>query len=105
MSETTTNRTDRARPARPQAILTVLSRERLSPHTVRITAGGPGFDALRMNEFTDKYAKVLFVARGRGLTPPYALPPLGESPPPDQQPVTRTYTLRRADAERQQVVI
>ena len=59
MSETTTSRTDRARPARPQAVLTVLRRERLSPHTVRITAGGPGFDALRMNEFTDKYAKVL----------------------------------------------
>jgi len=49
MSETTTIRADRARPARPQAVLTVLGRERLSPHTVRITADGPGFDALRMN--------------------------------------------------------
>jgi NADPH-dependent ferric siderophore reductase len=105
MSESTTIPAGRVRPARPQAVLTVLGRERLSPHTVRITAGGPGFDALRMNEFTDKYAKILFVDPALGLTPPYDLAALRESLPADQRPVTRTYTLRRADAERQQVVI
>src|ERR1700759_4837358 len=105
MSESTTSLAGRVRPARPQAILTVLDRERLSPHTVRITAGGPGFDALRMNEFTDKYAKNIFVDPGLGLTPPYDLAALRESLQPDQQPVTRTYTLRRADAERPQVTI
>jgi NADPH-dependent ferric siderophore reductase len=105
MSESTTIPSGRVRPARPQAVLTVLGRERLSPHTVRITAGGPGFDALRMNEFTDKYAKILFVDPALGLTPPYDLAALRESLPADQRPVTRTYTLRRADAERQQVVI
>jgi NADPH-dependent ferric siderophore reductase len=108
MSETTTNRADRARPdrpARPQAVLSVLSREQLSPHTVRITAGGPGFDALRMNDFTDKYAKILFVDPGLGLTPPYDLAALRESLPPGRQPVTRTYTLRRADPEGQQLTI
>src|ERR1700722_17772453 len=105
MSESTTSLAGRVRPARPQAILTVLGRERLSPHTVRITAGGPGFDALRRNEFTDKYAKILFVGPALGLTPPYDRPALGKSLPDDQRPVTRTYTLRRADAERQQVVI
>lgn len=105
MSETTTNRADRARPARPQAVLAVRSREQLSPHTVRITAGGPGFEALRMNEFTDKYAKILFVDPALGLTPPYDLAALRESLPPGQQPVTRTYTLRRADAQRQELTI
>src|ERR1700733_14866678 len=105
MSETTTNRVDRARPARPQAVLAVLGRERLSPHTVRITAGGPGFGALRMNEFTDKYAKILFVDPALGLTPPYDLAALRESLPPAQQPVTRTYTLRRADPQRQELTI
>ncbi|HEY4701927.1 MAG TPA: siderophore-interacting protein, partial [Streptosporangiaceae bacterium] len=64
MSESTTSLAGRVRPARPQAVLTVLGQERLSPHTVRITAGGPGFDALRMNEFTDKYAKIIFVDPG-----------------------------------------
>jgi NADPH-dependent ferric siderophore reductase len=105
MSESTTTVAGRVRPARPQAVLAVVSRERLSPHTVRITAGGPGFDALRMNEFTDKYAKIIFVDPGLGLTPPYDLAALRESLAPGQQPVTRTYTLRRADPERQQVTI
>ena len=105
VSETTTSLAGRTRPARPQAVLTVLHRERLSPHTVRITAGGPGFDALRMNEFTDKYAKIIFVDPGIRLTPPYDLAALRESLPPDRQPVTRTYTLRRADVQRQQLAI
>jgi NADPH-dependent ferric siderophore reductase len=105
MSESTTSVAGRTRPARPQAVLTVLGRERLSPHTVRITAGGPGFDALRMNEFTDKYAKVIFADPGLGLTPPYDLAALRESLPPDRLPVTRTYTLRRADVQRQQLAI
>src|ERR1700691_2224451 len=105
MSETTTNRADRARPARPQAVLSVLRREQLSPHTVRITAGGPGFDELRMNDFTDKYAKILFVDPALGITPPYDLAALRESLPPGRQPVTRTYTLRRAAARRPQVEI
>ncbi|HEY1704833.1 MAG TPA: siderophore-interacting protein [Trebonia sp.] len=105
MSESTTNGAGRTRSARPQAVLTVERQEQLSPHTVRITAGGPGFDALRMNEFTDKYAKIIFADPSLGLTPPYDLAALRESLPPDQRPVTRTYTLRRADTERQQVVI
>ena len=105
MSETTINPAGRTRPARPQAVLAVQHREWLSPHTVRITAAGPGFEALRMNDFTDKYAKVLFVDPGLGLTPPYDLAALRESLPPAQQPVTRTYTLRRADPERQELTI
>jgi NADPH-dependent ferric siderophore reductase len=105
MSESTTSLAGRARPARPQAVLTVLCREWLSPHTVRITADGPGFDAVRLNEFTDKYAKLVFVDPSLGLTPPYDLAALRESLPPGRLPVTRTYTLRRADAERQQLAI
>jgi len=105
MSETMTGPAASARPARPQAVLTVSRREWVSPHTVRVTAGGPGFGALRMNEFTDKYAKIIFTDPGLGLTPPYDLAALRESLAPDQQPVTRTYTLRRADAARQELAI
>jgi NADPH-dependent ferric siderophore reductase len=105
MSESTTNVAGRGRPPRPQAVLAVRSREWLSPNTVRITADGPGFDALRMNEFTDKYAKIIFTDPSLGLVPPYDLAALRESLPPEQRPVTRTYTLRRVDQERQQVTI
>lgn len=105
MSETTINPAGRTRPARPQAVLAVQHREWLSPHTVRITAAGPGFEALRMNDFTDKYAKILFLDPSLGLTPPYDLTALRETLPSDQQPVTRTYTLRRADQERRELTI
>jgi NADPH-dependent ferric siderophore reductase len=105
MSESTTSLAGRTRPARPQAVLTVLHRQWISPHTVRITAGGTGFDALRMNEFTDKYAKLIFADPGLGLTPPYDLAALRESLPPDRRPVSRTYTLRQADVRRQQLAI
>jgi NADPH-dependent ferric siderophore reductase len=58
-----------------------------------------------MNEFTDKYAKILFVDPSLGLTPPYDVAALRESLPPEQHPVTRTYTLRRADPQAQQLAI
>jgi len=105
MSESTTSPAGRPRQARPQAVLTVLHRERIAPHTVRITAGGPGFGALRLSDFTDKYAKIIFADPALGLTPPYDLAALRDSLPPGRQPVTRTYTLRRADPRRQQVDI
>jgi NADPH-dependent ferric siderophore reductase len=105
MSESATGLARPARPARPQAVLTVQHREWLSPHTVRITAGGPGFEDLRMNEFTDQYAKLIFADPALGLTPPYDLAALRESLPPDRRPVTRTYTLRHADADRQELAI
>ncbi len=105
MSESTTNVAQHTRPARPQAVLAVLQREWLSQRMVRITAGGPGFDALRMNDFTDKYAKIIFADPSLRLTPPYDLAALRQSLPPSRQPVTRTYTLRRADVQRQQLAI
>jgi NADPH-dependent ferric siderophore reductase len=105
MSESTISPAGRARPARPQAVLTVLRREWLGEHLVRITAGGPGFSALRMNDFTDKYVKIIFADPSLGLTPPYDLAALRESLPPERQPVTRTYTLRWADEQRQQLAI
>jgi NADPH-dependent ferric siderophore reductase len=105
MSESAISPAGRARQARPQAVLTVLRREWLGEHMVRITAGGPGFGVLRMNDFTDKYAKIIFADPALALTPPYDLAALRESLPPDRQPVTRTYTLRWADVQRQQLAI
>ena len=69
------------RKPRPQAVLSVLERRQLNAHTVRVVAGGPGFADYRDNEFTDKYAKLLF----------------GD--------VRRTYTVRRADPGRQRLTI
>lgn len=75
------------RPPRPQIVLTVLDREWLTPHLVRITAGGTGFAEFSTNGYTDKYVKIRF------------------TDPADDRPVTRTYTVRKVDAERQTVAI
>ncbi len=104
MSQSTTVR-PAARPARPQAVLEVRRRERLSVHTVRLVVGGPGFAQFRDNEFTDKYAKIVFVAPDLGLEPPYDLAELRHTLAPELRPVTRTYTVRRVDADAQQVTI
>ncbi|HEY3686027.1 MAG TPA: siderophore-interacting protein [Streptosporangiaceae bacterium] len=97
--------TGKPRAPRPQAVLTVRESEWISPAMVRVTAGGPGFAEFRGNDFTDKYVKIIFVDPGLGLRPPYDLAALRETLPPERLPVTRTYTVRRVDADRQQLAI
>ncbi|MHA7191316.1 siderophore-interacting protein [Arthrobacter sp. MDT2-16] len=93
------------KPPRPQAVLTVLETHRLSPHLVRVVAGGPGFADLQECDATDKYAKLLFAKPGLGLVPPYDLAALKEELPADDRPVKRTYTIRWLDAASQRLAI
>lgn len=86
------------RPNRPQVVLEVLRSERLSPTLVRLRLGGDGFDAFQDNGFTDKYVKLTFVKAGLGLEPPYDMAALRESLPPEDRPVTRTYTVREVNS-------
>lgn len=58
--------------------------QRLSPQLVRITLGGAGFAQFDDRPETDKYVKLKFT-----------------TPEPEAHPVTRTYTVRRVDAEAQ----
>lgn len=92
------------RPARPQAVLHVLSVDRLSPNLVRIVAGGEGFDAFSDNTATDKYAKILFADPAHGLTPPYDLDRL-RAEEPEKLPTRRTYTIRAVDSTARTVTI
>ena len=88
------------RSARPTLDLVVVRTEQLSPHLVRIVAGGPGAGRFADNGFTDKYVKVAFpVALPGGAWPegPVDLAALKEQLPPEQWPVTRTYTVRAFD--------
>ncbi len=43
-----------ARPARQQAVLTVLETTEVSPHLVRLRLGGDTFDNIDSNDATDK---------------------------------------------------
>lgn len=92
------------RPDRPQAVLSVISAETVSPHLVRIVAGGEGFDAIRNNDSTDKYVKIMFADPAHGLTPPYDLAALRETAP-ETLPRNRTYTVREMDVAAKRVTI
>ncbi|CCH77907.1 conserved hypothetical protein [Nostocoides japonicum T1-X7] len=96
---------ERRRRERRQAVLTVLAREDLTPHLVRVVLGGPGFADLGENEHTDRYVKILFADPALGLEPPYDMEALRERLDPAQLPVTRTYTLRSVDPQAQTVTI
>lgn len=88
-----------ARPARAQAILTVLEATEVTPHLVRIRFGGDDtFDNITVNDATDKYVKLLFADSAHGLVPPYDLDELREQAP-EKLPSRRTYTVREIDVD------
>ena len=94
------------RPARaPRAahVMEVIRTERLSPHLVRVHLGGEGTRSLLAQAApdrlaaTDAYVKLMLPQPGSGAVPPFDLPALRETLPPDALPAVRTYTLRHAD--------
>ncbi|XAS64665.1 siderophore-interacting protein [Micrococcaceae bacterium Sec5.8] len=86
--------TSATRKVRPQTNLTVLRRDQLSPHMVRIIAGGPGFAGYMNNGFVDRYVKIVFPQPGISYPEPLDLWQIRETMPRDQWPYTRTYTVR-----------
>lgn len=93
----------RQRPKRPQIVLEVTERIQLTPHLVRIVAGGPGIAAVEENGKTDAYAKMIFADPSANLTPPYDMEVLREQLPQDQLPSIRTYSIRRFDLTNGQI--
>jgi NADPH-dependent ferric siderophore reductase len=106
-----TSATTTAAPAkkpRPTLDLVVARTERLTPHLVRVVAGGPGFDAFSDNGFTDKYVKISFptsLPGGEWPDGPVDIPALKETLPAEQWPVTRTYTVRWFNTEARELAI
>ncbi|TFC89732.1 siderophore-interacting protein [Cryobacterium sp. TMT4-31] len=94
-----------ARPVRPQITLHVVHREQVSPHLVRIVLSGEQFDRFVTNDSTDKYVKIHFAKRELGLTPPFDITALREILPPEDLPVTRTYTVRQVDLDARTLTI
>ncbi len=87
------------RPQRPQTVLEVIESIRLTPHLVRIIAGGPGIARVEDNGFTDAYTKMLFAPAEAALTPPYDMEQLRRELPIELLPSTRTYSIRRFDSD------
>lgn len=86
--------TSASRKSRPQTNLTVLRREELSPHMVRIVAGGEGFSGYVNNDYVDRYVKIAFPQPDVEYPLPLDLWAIRESMPREQWPHTRTYTVR-----------
>lgn len=102
------------RKPRTQHLLTVIRREQISPHMVRLVLGGEGFEGMEFRDHeaensgertscTDQYIKLLFADPALGLQRPYDLDALRERLPVEQMPVTRTYTIRHVDREQRQI--
>jgi NADPH-dependent ferric siderophore reductase len=92
---------------RPVHTFEVVRSEQLTPHLIRVVLGGKGFDTFIPNKFTDAYVKIVFVDDGvdvGGLPQPLTLESF-KALPAEQQPAVRTYTVRRVDTERRQIVI
>ncbi|WP_026922608.1 siderophore-interacting protein [Glycomyces arizonensis] len=71
--------------------------ERLTPHMVRVVLAGP--EEFGAGEFTDHYVKLQFPRPGVEYPEPFDLQRIREELPREQWPVTRTYTVRRWDAD------
>ncbi|MDQ0675877.1 NADPH-dependent ferric siderophore reductase [Pseudarthrobacter siccitolerans] len=97
--------TSATKKSRPQVNLTVIRREELSPHMVRIVAGGDGFADFTNNDFVDRYIKLVFPQPGVEYSSPLDLWSIRETMPREQWPFTRTYTVRWVDAAARELAI
>lgn len=97
--------TSATKKSRPQVNLTVLRREQLSPHMVRLVAGGDGFADFVNNGFVDRYVKIVFPQPGVTYPFPLDLWSIRETMPREQWPFTRTYTLRWVDPVARELAI
>lgn len=97
--------TSATRNSRPQTALTVLRREELSPHMVRIIAGGEGFSSYTNNAFVDRYVKIAFPQPWVAYPEPLDLWTIRETMPREQWPYTRTYTVRWVDEAARELAI
>jgi NADPH-dependent ferric siderophore reductase len=93
------------RKGRPLIRLRVLRTQRLSPHMIRIVAGGEGLAAFQPNEFTDAYVKVLFPVPGVSYPEPFDMGVIRAEYPREHWPVMRSYTVRHYDATARELAI
>lgn len=84
----------------PQARRGVVVRsEWVTPGMRRVVFGGDGLQGFPAGRWTDHYIKIFYPREGVSYPEPFDMPRIREEFPRDQWPVTRTYTVRRWDAE------
>jgi NADPH-dependent ferric siderophore reductase len=83
--------------ARRTTTLAVRRTERLTPHMVRVVAGGAELAEFPDTPHTDRYVKIIFPRPGVVYPEPFDLETIQAELPREQWPVTRTYTVRALD--------
>nr|WP_084557730.1 siderophore-interacting protein [Hamadaea tsunoensis] len=73
--------------------------ERVTPHLIRVVLGGPGLAGFPAGQYADHYIKMLFPRPGVAYPEPFDIARIRAEFPRSEQPVVRTYTVRRWDAE------
>lgn len=84
---------------------TVTGTEWLTAELVRVWFTGPDLAELPELTCTDHYIKILYPPAGADYQWPFDPDELRETAPRDQWPVTRTYTIRRLDRTKPEMVI
>src|SRR5690348_2380538 len=93
------------RSGRPAVRLRVLRTERLTPHMIRIVAGGDGIADFTPNAFTDAYVKVLFKVPGVEYPEPFDVQECRATLPREHWPRMRSYTVRAFDPQAGELVL
>jgi NADPH-dependent ferric siderophore reductase len=77
--------------------LEVRRTERITPHMVRVVAGGAELAGFPDTPYTDRYVKIVFPRPDVSYPDPFDLELIRASLPREQWPLTRTYTVRALD--------
>jgi NADPH-dependent ferric siderophore reductase len=98
-------RNDGARRPRVARVAEVVRTSRVTPHMIRVVLGGEGLTGFPAGEFTDHYVKLLFPPPGASYSVPFDVEQVRADLPPEQWPVTRTYTVRAWDPDKRELTI
>lgn len=85
--------------------LQVLRTERLTPHMIRVVAGGDDLAAFPDTAYTDRYVKILFLRPGVDYSQPFDMDRVRAELPREHWPVLRTYTVRAFDPAARELTI
>jgi NADPH-dependent ferric siderophore reductase len=91
--------------ARKVTGLQVRRTERLTPHMIRVVAGGDDLASFPDTAYTDRYVKVVFPLPGVDYPEPFDMDAVRATMPRDRWPAVRTYTVRAFDPAARELVI
>jgi NADPH-dependent ferric siderophore reductase len=85
--------------------LQVRRTEQLTPHMIRVVAGGDDLAAFPETGHTDRYVKILFPRPGVAYPEPFDMDAVRACMPREEWPALRTYTVRALDRAARELTI